>query len=125
MASVSSCPADLSWCVYAGDRNSELFEFLTVTDPWDITGAVVTAQARVTAVDPLPALTAVCTVVDPVNGLVTVAWDGEEVRTLLAGADRWTGVWDLQIVEQGQTLPRTMARGAITAVMDVTRTATP
>jgi hypothetical protein len=118
---ITSGPSALDWNIYAGDSNEERFEFLTSDDPWDITGCAIEAQARVTALDPVAALTATVTITDAVNGQVTVGWDGEAVRALLAGTDSWTGVWDLQITEVDALLPRTLLRGVMTARMDVTR----
>ena len=109
--------------MYAGDRNEQTFAFQQPDgSQWDITGAVITAQARATAADPVVAVEAVCTLTDSVAGLASVAWDGEAVRTLLAGEDTWVGVWDMQILEAGQTLPVTLVAGKFTAVHDVTRT---
>lgn len=122
MATINSGPEPVDWNVYAGDANEETVIFQAGQDPWDITGAVIEAQARVTALDPAVALTATCTVVDAVNGEATIAWDGEAVRTLLAGADTWEGEYDVQILEQGKTLPRSLWRGKMTARYDVTRT---
>lgn len=123
MAMIDSGPMTLDWSVYVGDSNEELFEFLTDGVPWDLTGAVVTAQARVTAPDPAIAVTATVAPVDPTIGTYHVSWDGEALRTLLAGAETWKGTWDLQVLEAGKTLPRTLLRGAFLATHDVTRTA--
>jgi hypothetical protein len=118
---VVSGPAPLDWTVYAGDRNLAHFTFNAASSPWDITGASIAAQARLTATAVDVALTAAITIDDPEGGLVSVAWDGEQVRTLLGDADRWRGVWDLQILEFGMTLPVTLLRGKFTALLDVTR----
>jgi hypothetical protein len=120
-ATIVNGPSPLDWKVYAGDRNEVTFTFRAGTGPWDLTGAALTSQARIRATDTVIALAAVTTITDPANGLATVAWDGEQVRTLLAGADHWVGVWDLQLLEAGQTLPTTMLRGKFTAIYDVTR----
>ena len=122
-SSITSGPATLDWKVYAGDANKELLQFYAADQPWNLTGATITAQARKTASDPTAALTATCTVETASGtGIVSVAWDGEQVRTLLGASEEWTGVWDLQVKETGQTLPRTVLRGVFSAVMDVTRT---
>jgi len=121
VAAIISGPSPLDWKVYAGDRNEVVFSFEAGGAPWDITGASVAAQARIRATDPAVALDANVDVFDATSGKVTIAWDGEEVRALLAGADHWQGVWDLQITETGETLPITMLRGKFTAIYDVTR----
>jgi hypothetical protein len=118
---VSTGPAPQDLEVYAGDKNEVPLMFKAGNDAWDLTGAVLMAQARATAVDAVVALEATATLTSPENGSASIAWDGEEVRTLLAGAESWVGVWDLQILEAGQTLPRTVLRGKFTAAMDVTR----
>lgn len=122
MAAIDSGPVACSWRVYAGDSNRQTFTFhATPGVPWDLTGAELQAQARASSTDVAVAVEAVCTITDATAGLVTVEWDGEEVRALLAGAEEWAGVWDLQILEAGQTLPVTLLVGAWTATMDVTR----
>lgn len=125
MATIDSGPQPLDWKVYAGDANEELVEFLADGVPWDLTGAVVTAQARKKAPDAEVALTATVTEVDAELGQYRVAWDGEMVRAVLAGQESWSGVWDLQVLEDGALLPRTMLRGAMTATHDVTRETAP
>lgn len=120
---IKSVPESCDWEVYAGDRNRQQFQFLADDGqaPWDLTGATLRAQARLSATDPTIGLEAAVTIDDPPAGLVTIAWDGEEVRTLLAGEDSWAGEWDLELVEAGQTLPVTPLAGAFTAAMDVTK----
>jgi hypothetical protein len=93
---------------------------LSANDPVDITGMTITAQARIKASDPAIAATAIITITDPLKGEFTVEWDGEELRTLLAGAETWVGLWDLQMERAGE-LPRTVVRGAFTVTEDVTR----
>lgn len=107
--------------VRAGDRNLIAFTFTSDDVAVNLTGSTVTAQARKSAstVDP-PALVADVVVVDAVNGKVTVAWDGEDVRALLDGAEAWSGVWDLQILTPPDE-PVTVVGGSFGAVMDVTR----
>lgn len=122
MESICTGPASLDWgCVYAGDRNQVRLELMADGSPWALDGAVLTAQARLTAVAQEVALEATVVDADPARGMFDISWDGEAVRDLLAGEDRWQGVWDLQVLEQGQTLPVTVLRGAIEARMDVTR----
>lgn len=126
MASIDTTPAVCPWKVYAGDRNLQLFTFYASEGvPWDLTGAVLSAQARASATDATVAVDAVCTITDPAAGLATVEWDGEAVRTLLGAAATWAGVWDLQVLESGATLPLTLVKGPWTADMDVTRAVSP
>lgn len=124
MATIDSGPQPLDWKVYAGDSNREAYEFLADGMPWDLTGAVIAAQARAEAPDEEVAATAIVTVVDAALGRYTVEWDGEgELRALLAGQEEWAGVWDLEVLEAGETLPRSLLYGTFTVLMDVTRTA--
>jgi hypothetical protein len=122
MAKISSGPMPLDWDVYLNDRNREVFEVVTshgtASDPVDLTGAVVTAQARATAPDPVVAAAAVAVVTEPLLGRFTVEWP---VLPPLDGAESWKGVFDIQIVEAGETLPKTLLRGAFVVVHDVTR----
>ncbi len=122
---VNTGPAELNIEVYAGDANEVPLEFLAADDPWDITGAVITAQARKTKTDPEVAIEADVTITDAPNGLALMAWDGEDVRTLLAGETSWQGGWDLQILELGKTLPVTKLAGTFSAELDVTHEETP
>lgn len=121
MASIDLTPPVVPWKVYAGDRNTQQI-MLQATEgvPWDVTGAQFQAQARKSADDPAVALEADITIDDAAGGLVTVGWDGEAVRALLGTATNWSGVYDLQITEAGQTLPVTLFGGAFTAALDVT-----
>lgn len=107
--------------VRAGDRNLLTVELTTDGAPWDLTGAEVTAQARATAADADPALVATVTPLDPAAGRFEISWDGEEVRTLLGTETTWQGVWDLQVLEVGQTLAETVAAGSLSCELDVTR----
>jgi hypothetical protein len=66
-------------------------------------------------------MTATITPIDEATGTYTIGWDGDVVTTLLAGADSWKGVWDLEILEEGQTKPVTILRGKWEATMDITR----
>lgn len=120
---LSSIPEALDWDVYLGDRNREKFTLPGDDGPIDITGAVVTAQARVRAPDPAVAATALITEIDFAQGEFYCEWDGEQLRTLLAGAETASFVWDLQVLEVGETLPRTLYRGALNVFHDVTRAA--
>lgn len=113
--------ADGSWWLYAGDANREMWTFTAGGVLADITGWVITAQARKQDTDPAAALTAVVEMTDPVNGLAHISWDGEQVRAVLAGASSWEGVFDIQVLPPGQVLPETVHRGAVRAQMDVTR----
>jgi hypothetical protein len=122
MTSICTGPTRLDWgCVYAGDRNTVRLELLADGSPWNLDGAVLSAQARSTATSPDVALTATIVDVDPSRGLFDVGWDGEAVRALLGGAAAWSGVWDLQVLEPEQDLPTTVLHGTISATMDVTR----
>jgi hypothetical protein len=104
----------------AGDRNESALTIVSAGAPLDCSGATVRAQAR-----PSPSskkvMTAVITEVDASKGRYLLAWPGEDVRTMLAGAEFWSGHWDLELLEEGQTVPVTVAAGEISAVMDVTR----
>lgn len=115
-------PAQLNLAgIRGGDRNQFTVTLTVGGLPMNLTGLVVAAQARLTAtdVDP-PDLTAVCTVTNAVGGQFTVRWPGDAVTALLAGAETWTGVWDLQ-VDNGVDDPLTVAAGTFDAVSDVTR----
>lgn len=122
MARICTGPSTLDWeCAYAGDDVRVVFRFLADGDPWDLTGTSALAQARtdVLAADP-PTLTASTTLIDAVNGLLQVAWDGEEIRTAIAGGTTWEGVWDLQITEPSGDI-QTVVAGQFLAKMDVSR----
>jgi len=122
MAEINSGPDILDWKVYAGDGNVEIFEFLLAGDPWNLTGAIIEAQARKTANDTVIAITATVTMVDETLGRYLIGWNGVALRALLAGQDQWVGEWDLQVLVANASLPRTFLRGRFTAVSDVTRT---
>ena len=114
-------PMSLDIRLYCGDVNRMDLE-IVANDPVDLTGAVIEAQARTTAPDPEIALTA--TVVDtvPAQGTFALEWSDEAAqRALVAGGQEWKGVWDLQILMAGETLPRTLLRGTAVLVHDVTR----
>lgn len=105
--------------VRAGDRN--LFNIRLTQDgqPFDLTGMIVEAQARATPMDSVIALTAVITVIDPLEGLFEMRWPGEDVQTLLADKSAWNGVWDLQVGNGSD--PQTLMAGVLTIEPDVTR----
>jgi len=121
MAAITNGPSPLDWTVYAGDANVAHFAFKQAGLPWDMTDAQLVAQARLTALTEEVALEATIVEVNVAAGQYDISWDGESVRTLMATADKWAGVWDLQVLESGATLPTTMLRGKLNAVMDVTR----
>ena len=106
--------------IRAGDRNLLNIKLTQDGGPFDLTGAIIEAQARVTAIDANVALTAVISMIDPVQGLFEMRWPGDEVQTLLNGASEWKGVWDLQVTI-GAADPQTLMAGAFTAETDVTR----
>lgn len=107
--------------VRAGDLNLFTAHLHIGAVPINLTGLTLTGQARkkVTDADP-PALTADIQVVNALNGDITIRWDGDDVRTLLAGAKSWSGVWDMQ-ADNGVDDPQTLAAGTIAAELDVTR----
>jgi hypothetical protein len=108
--------------IRAGDLNEMTLTLTSGGLPLDLTGQTLAAQARLkTTSAGAPALAAVITVVgNPVNGVATVRWPGDDVRTMLAGKASWAGVWDLQ-VDNGVDDPVTLAAGSFKAEMDVTR----
>ena len=113
----------INLCLYAGDRNEITVRVLEDGYPMDLTGAQVNAQVRGAPSDAQPALTGTVTAVDESQGTYTIGFDGGEVRALLAGADTWRGVWDLDILPAGDTdgQSMTVAVGSVVAEMDVTR----
>lgn len=107
--------------VRAGDRN---LIAVTVNDhgvPVNLTGMVPLSQVRKTPVDTLVAISADVQFVDAAAGKITIRWDGEDVRDLLAGAKRWKGFWDLQFKASGED-PVTYASGPWSAEADVSHT---
>jgi hypothetical protein len=117
---VNPAPVDLVG-VRAGDDTSLVVLIHNAGTPIDLTGCTVSAQARKTASDPLPAITAACTVTDAPGGQALVTWDGTDVSGLMpTPAVSWDGVWDLQLADTGGVI-RTVAAGKFGAVMDVTR----
>jgi len=88
--------------------------------PVDLTGQTLSAQARKKITDANPAVTAVVTITDAVNGKGTIRWPGDQVTTSMGGRSSWTGVWDLQVAA-GADEVTTLVEGKFSAVMDVTR----
>lgn len=111
--------ADGSWNLYAGDWNRVRWE-LVGEAPVDITGCVITCQARKVDTGPL-AMTAVVEMTDPPAGVFHIAWDGEEVRAVLEGKSAWEGLYDIQIQWPQEPGPRTRHRAPLRAQMDITR----
>jgi hypothetical protein len=107
--------------VRAGDRNLVTVTLHQAGAPLDLTGLTLTSQVRkkATDVDP-PALTADVTVIDAPAGKATVRWPGDDVRTLVNGAAKWAGVWDLQVASPPDD-PVTLVAGKWSAEADVTR----
>jgi hypothetical protein len=121
MASIVLGPAALDFSgIRAGDLNLVTFTITQAGVPVDLTGKVLTAQVRLNITDPDPAIEAEILITDAVNGAGTIRWDGEEVRTLLAGAAKWSGVWDMQAADPGVD-PITLVAGKWSAELDVTR----
>lgn len=111
-------PVDLLG-VRAGDTNAIPFTLREDGALMNLTGAVVTAQARKTPTDAEVLSAVVIVNADPATGQLVTTWDGELVRTLLAGQNAWTGVWDMQVTKGA--VVKTVAAGKFTLVMDVTR----
>lgn len=126
MVSICTGPAPLDWkCVTAGDSNLANVVFLNDGDPADMTGAVLAAQARDTALAET-AIDATITTVDATGGLYRIGWDGEAVREWLAGRSTVAGVWDLQVDLYGDGADvRTPVGGVLEARQDVTRPVPP
>lgn len=106
--------------IRAGDRNLLTCTIRDKDLPVDLTGMVVSAQARKRSTDTGTALTANVTVTDAVAGEVEIRWPGDDVRTLLDGKPTWSGVWDLQM-QSPPADPVTVCEGTFDAEMDVTR----
>ena len=118
----ASCVQRDDWCTTVGDRTVRTYQFLTDGDPWPLQGAVVTSQVRAKASDPDPAvLDAVCESVDEAAGIFTVEYATESARDLMVGDKPWVGVFDIQVLEPGETLPETIVGGSFTLLPDVTR----
>jgi hypothetical protein len=121
MATIKTGPESLDWEAYLGDRNRAVVALPSEGDPVDITGAVLEAQVRASASDGVVGATATITEDDYTLGSMVVEWDGEALRALVGEGEVWTGVWDLQVTEVGETLPRTVYRGTFRITHDVTR----
>lgn len=121
---IDSTPPRLNWRVYVGDSNEEHF-YIKDGDGnlLDVSSDSFLAQARPEPTSEVISLTATIDTSDAVNGHILVGWDGEAIRTLVdsTGTETWTGVWDLQVLKEGASLPRTYARGVFSATYDVTR----
>src|SRR4051794_35836000 len=111
-------PLDITG-VRAGDLNLFTFTVHRSGTPVNLTGLEVTAQARKTSISDDIALTAVIVVTDGPAGKGTMRWPGDDVRILLAGSAKWSGVWDLQVATPGED-PVTLVAGKFGAEMDVT-----
>lgn len=106
--------------VRAGDRN---LINATVKDngaALNLTGLTPLSQVRKSSTDTVVALVADVQIVNAATGQITIRWDGDDVRLLLAGAKKWKGVWDLQFSAPGED-PVTYASGPWSAEIDVSR----
>lgn len=121
MATVNLGPAPLDMTgVRAGDRNAVGVAITASDAPFDLTGYVITAQARDTAIGTI-VVNAVIENISAAAGTFRLRWPGEDVRALFTGAQvNWAGVWDLQIKKAGED-PITVAAGIWAAQMDVTK----
>ena len=106
--------------IRAGDRNQFNVTLTDSNGPVDLTNKTIEAQARVTPIDSAIAISAAISIIDPAAGKFEMSWPGDEVRTALAGAATWDGVWDLQIQDTGED-PVTLVAGIFTIESDVTR----
>ena len=106
--------------IRAGDLNRMQITLTLNGVPYDLTDAEVTSQARLKKSE-ATGIDAVIDIVDPVNGVITLRWPGDDVRELLAGAETWKGVWDLQVLNDGDPDPVTVIVGKFSAELDVTR----
>jgi hypothetical protein len=105
--------------IRAGDRNLFNVKLSDSGGPVNLTDSTIEAQARLTAIDPDIAVSAVIAVIDATGGQFEMRWPGEDVRTALAGAEKWEGVWDLQVYDTGEE-PQTLVAGVFTIEADVT-----
>jgi hypothetical protein len=121
MPEETACKEDGAWCGVVGDRIWRSVQFLTDGDPWPLTGATVEAQVRETWSSPSPLMTATVTPVDEASGMFIIEFDGTDGRSVVTGDDDWSGVYDIQVTELGQTLPETIERGVFTLRPDATR----
>jgi len=106
--------------IRAGDKNLFNVKLTDSSGPINLTDSVLEAQARKTPTDAAIAVSAVISVIDATQGRFEMRWPGEAVRTALAGAEKWSGVWDLQISNAGED-PVTLVAGVFTIESDVTR----
>lgn len=108
--------------VRAGDRNLVTATVVNHGAPMNLTGLTPLSQVRKKATDTgLPALIADVQIIDAATGRISLRWDGDAVATLLGGAAKWSGVWDLQFAASGED-PITYAAGKWSAETDVSRT---
>ena len=107
----------------AGDANKLTVALTSNGEPWDLTGAVINAQARADLSDEVPTFVAESTVADPLSGVIVLFWPGDSIRELLVslGVFGWTGVWDMEVTLAGETYPKTVISGTFSAKMDVSR----
>jgi len=121
MASLNLSPGvlDLSG-IRAGDRNAIQITLTQGGQILDLTSYEITAQAR-SAPLASSALSAVIEGRDDAAGSFLLRWPGDAVRTMLAGAAAWNGVWDLQILLPPETDATTVVAGKFGAILDVTR----
>jgi hypothetical protein len=121
MASLDLSPGVLDIAgVRAGDRNAIQITLTQGGAPLDLTGYTIAAQARTEPLAP-GALNAVIEDRVDAQGQFLLRWPGDDVRTLLAGSDTWSGVWDLQILLTPEVDATTVLEGKFAAEQDVTR----
>lgn len=121
-AKLLTTPTKLDWEIYAGDTVIEEFTLIADGSPVVLTGSTVSAHARTSVRDSLPALQAVCVLTDPTNGKFTVEWDGTDLQNVVLdqpAGEKWAGVWDLQVASAGGL--RTWVQGRMVVYLDVTR----
>lgn len=107
--------------VPAGDDISLILNFSQEEAPLDTTNAVVSCQVRQSPTSEDIEITATCTPVDAANGIWSVVFNGNDTRTLLDDDRRWSGWYDIEITQDGQTNPRTVMHGRFLLHSDVTR----
>jgi hypothetical protein len=118
--STTACRTLSRWCGVVGDRIYRRVQFLTDGDPWDLTGATVEAQVRATWDAATAISDATVTGVSEVDGVYDIEFDGEDFRGLVTD-QQWEGVYDIQVLESGETRPETVERGTFQVVPDATR----
>lgn len=117
---ISLIPSDLDLELYAGD-GVELVLGLTdaAGQALNVTG-VVLAQIRTTAADPAPTASFAADLSQGATGKVILSLTGVQTASLVSGANKFAGVWDMQwTVTGGQ--PVTVLKGKVTCEPDVTR----